>query len=114
MAIHILTVCRLLPTFQIYNQLHRQSFLRVYGKFSRPTPEFLNVYTIIPGPLQKIMPINNKKVIYMIAYSDNEDAKFLNKYSKNNAKNRDFHCNFILEALGLRIRLEWTAIKAFY
>ena len=27
------TVCRLLPTLKIYNQVHGQSFLRVYGKF---------------------------------------------------------------------------------
>ena len=107
------TVCRLLPTFKIYNQIHGQSFLRVYGKFSKPIPE-LNVYTIVPGPLKKIIPINSKDGIYMIAYSDNEDAKFLNKYSKNNAKNRDFYRNLIQEALGLNVRLELTAIKAFY
>jgi hypothetical protein len=50
----------------------------------------------------------------MIAYSDNEDATFLNKYSKNNAKNRDFYCGLIQEALGLHIKLELTVIKAFY
>ena len=107
------TVCRLLPTLKIYNQVHGQSFLRVYGKFSKPIPE-LNMYTIVPGPLKKIIPINSKDGIYMIAYSDNEDADFLNKYSKNNAKNRDFYCNLIQEALGLDVRLELTEIKAFY
>jgi hypothetical protein len=50
----------------------------------------------------------------MIAYSDNEDATFLNKYSKNNAKNRDFYCGLIQEALGLHIKLELTVIKVFY
>lgn len=107
------TVCRLLPTFKIYEQVHGQSFLRVYGKFSKPIPE-LNVYTIVPGPLKKIIPINSKECVYMIAYSDNEDANFLNKYSKNNAKNRDFYCNLIEEGLGLNSKLELTAIKAFY
>ena len=60
-------------------------FLSVYGRFAEPIPE-LNVYPIIPGPLQKIIPINSKEVIYMIAYNDNKNAKFSNKYSKNNAK----------------------------
>lgn len=107
------TVCRLLPTFKIYNQVHGQSFLRVYGKFSKPIPN-LNVYTIVSGPLKKIIPINIKDGIYMIAYSDNEDANFLNKYSVNNAKNRNFYCNLIQKALGLFIRLELMEIKAFY
>lgn len=108
------TVRRLLPTFTIYNQVHGQSFLRVYGKFTKPIPE-LTVYTIVPGPLKKIIPIKSKEGIYMIAYSDNEDAKWLNKYSKNNAKNRDFYCTLIQEALGLHgSTLELTAIKAFY
>jgi hypothetical protein len=107
------TVCRLLPTFKIYNQVHGQSFLRVYGKFSKPIPN-LDLYTIVSGPLKKIIPINIKDGIYMIAYSDNEDAKFLNKYSANNAKNRDFFCNLVQKALGLFIRLELMEIKAFY
>jgi hypothetical protein len=107
------TVCRLLPTFKIYKQVHGQSFLRVYGKFSKPIPE-LNGYTIVPGPLKKIIPINSKECVYMIAYSDNEDANFLNKYSKNNAKNRDFYCDLIQEALGIDAKLELTEIKAFY
>jgi hypothetical protein len=46
------TTSRLLPTFKIYNQVHGQPFLRVYGKFSKPIPE-LDVYTIVPGPLKK-------------------------------------------------------------
>jgi hypothetical protein len=109
------TVCRLLPTFKIYNQVHGQSFLRVYGKFSEPIPN-LDVYTIVSGPLKKIIPINIKDGIYMIAYSDNEDANFLNEYSVNNAKNRKFFCNLIQKALGLGlfIRLELMEIKAFY
>jgi protoporphyrinogen oxidase len=107
------TVCRLLPTFKIYEQVHGQSFLRVYGKFSKPIPE-LNTYTIVPGPLKKIIPINIKDCVYMIAYSDNEDAKFLNKYSKNNAKNRDFYCNLIEEALRLNSKLELMDFKSFY
>jgi hypothetical protein len=107
------TVCRLLPTFKIYNEVRGQSFLRVYGKFSKAIPG-LNMYTIVPGPLKKIIPINIKDGIYMIAYSDNEDADFLNKYSKNNVKNRGFYCNMIEEALGLHTRVELMAIKAFY
>lgn len=107
------TVCRLLPTFKIYHQVHGQPFLRVYGKFSEPISE-LTVYTIVPGPLKKIVPINSKEGIYMIAYSDNEDAILLNNYSKNNAKNRNFYCKLIQEALGLHRKLELTSIKAFY
>lgn len=40
----------------------------------------------------------------MIAYNDNKDAKFSNKYSKSNAKND--YCNLIYAAVGLL--LDWN------
>lgn len=109
------TVRRLLPTFAIYNQVHGQPFLRVYGKFAKPIPE-LSVYTVVPGPLQKINPVNIRDGVYLIAYSDNEQAIFLNQFSKNNAKNREVFCTLIRKALGLDrgVDLELTAIEAFY
>lgn len=109
------TVRRLLPRFEIYDQVHGQPFLRVYGKFAKPIPE-LSVYTVVPGPLQKIIPVNIRDGVYMIAYSDNKHALFLNQYSKDNAKNREVYCTLIREALGLDcdVDLGLTAIKAFY
>jgi len=107
------TVAKLLPTFRIYDQVHGQTFLRVYGKFNTPIPN-LNTYTVVTGPLQKIIPINPSNGVYMIAYSDNFMAKSLQKYTVNNLKNRQHFCKLIKKALNLKTDLELTSIKSFY
>ena len=38
---------------------------------------YIKGYTIGPGPLQKIIPMDASKGVYMIAYSDNANATFL-------------------------------------
>lgn len=81
------TVRKLLPKMQIYKEIHGQTFLRLYAKFSKESKlimkDKVNFTTIVTGPLHKVIPINKDKGIYMIAYSDNSDAKFLHKYVKN-------------------------------
>jgi hypothetical protein len=72
-----------LPRFEIYDQVHGQPFLRVYGKFAKPIPE-LSVYTVVPGPLQKIIPVNIRDGVYMIAYS--ETIQFLVPYSPSHSQ----------------------------
>jgi len=68
----------------IYNEIKGQTFLRLYGKFSKKSSEimkeYIKGYTIVPGPLQKIIPMDASKGVYMIAYSDNINATFLKKY----------------------------------
>jgi len=109
------TVRKLLPECRIYHSVHGQSFLRIYGKFGTPIPG-IDKNTVVPGPLKKISPIDASKGVYMIAYTDNSAAHFLNQYSNNNVGNRKFLCDMILKSLGMdpNIDLDLMAIKSFY
>jgi hypothetical protein len=103
----------------IYNEIKGQTFLRLYGKFSKKSSEimkeYVKGYTIVPGPLQKIIPMDAKRGVYMIAYSDNASATFLKKYLEDTPKNRDIFCYLLEKALGLPNKsLELVAIKDYY
>jgi hypothetical protein len=103
----------------IYKQIHGQPFLRLYGKFNKTSAaimeQYVPHYTIVPGPLQKIIPIDAKKGVYMIAYSDNANAVLLKDHLKNTAENRDLYCKLIEQSLGIpKGSLELMAIKDFY
>jgi hypothetical protein len=102
-----------------YQQIHGQPFLRLYGKFNKDSAELLKKvvphYTIVPGPLQKIIPMDSEKGVYMIAYSDNENAVILKPYLENTPENRAFLCELIEKSLGLPSgSLYLIAIKDFY
>jgi len=77
-----------------YEYICGQPFLRMYAKFNYSPALInkmneLNTHCIITdGPLQKIIPIDIKKGIYMISYSDNAHALALKPYIKNTAANR--------------------------
>jgi len=111
---------KLVPgTKYIYDQIHGQTFLRLYGKFDKKSAqimkEVVHHYTIVPGPLQKIIPINFEKGIYMIAYSDNENAVSLKKYLSNTLENRNYFTKLIEKALGLpNGSLYLISIKDYY
>lgn len=103
----------------IYNEIQGQNFIRMYGKFSKKSSEimkqYVKGYTIVPGPLQKIIPIDASKGVYMIAYSDNINATFLKSYLEDTPKNRNIYCYLLEKALGMPARsLELAAIKDFY
>jgi hypothetical protein len=103
----------------LYQQIHGQPFLRLYGKFNKNSAEIMkNVvpnYTIVPGPLQKIIPMNADKGVYMISYSDNANALVLKKYLENTAENRDLYCELLEQSLGIpKGTLQLTAIKDYY
>jgi hypothetical protein len=103
----------------IYQQIHGQVFLRVYGKFSKESSEIMReavpTQTIVPGPLHRIIPMNPEKGVYMIAYTDNDGAKFFKNKLENNQANRDFFCEVLERSLGLeRGALHLTAIRDFY
>jgi len=89
----------------IYQQIHGQPFLRLYAKFNKGSSEimkkYVTTYTILPGPLQKIIPIDADKGVYMIAYSDNNNALLLKDYLKNTTRNRDLYCELIEKSLGI-------------
>ena len=103
----------------IYNQIRGQEFLRLYGKFSRESIQimknYVTGYTIVPGLLQKIIPINANKGVYMIAYSDNNNAKFLKKYITNTKQNCSFFSKLIEKSLGIPSNsINILSIKEYY
>ena len=118
-ATRISTVQKLLPSFPIYNKIHGQPFLYVYAKFTKKSAEIMNqyvpYYTIVPGPLQKMIPFDPAKGIYMIAYSDNKNAKLLNQNVENVEKNRKFFERAVEKSLNIKPNsLKITSIKHFY
>ena len=114
------SVKKLLPSKNsIYNNIKSQNFLRLYGKFSKKSSEimkeYVKGYTIVPGPLQKIIPMDASKGVYMIAYSDNANATFLKPYLEDVPKNRETFCYLLEKALGIPNKsLELLAMKDFY
>lgn len=103
----------------LYQQIHGQPFLRLYAKFDKKSTEIMKkyvpYYTIVPGPLQKLISMSSDKGVYMIAYSDNESAKILKDYLTNTPENRKLYCELIEKSLGIPDgSLKIIAIKDFY
>jgi thioredoxin reductase len=103
----------------LYQQIQGQPFLRLYAKFNKESTEimkkYVTSYTIVPGPLQKIIPMDPNKGVYMIAYSDNYNALLQKKYLQNTIENRNLYCDLIEESLGIpKGQLKITAIKDYY
>ena len=103
----------------IYQQIHGQPFLRLYAKFDKVSSEimkkYVTSYTILPGPLQKIIPMDADKGVYMIAYNDNNSTLILKNYLKNTADNRNLYCELIEKSLGIPDGiLKITDIKDYY
>ena len=105
-------------TPELYYQIKGQPFLRLYAKFSRDSIPFLKEkiqgVTIIPGPMQKVIPMDPDHGVYMIIYSDNADAEFFKKYFKNNEKNRTTLNTLLENSLDLKGKLRIENIKDFY
>ena len=123
LATTIQSIQRLVPGASdknsIYQQIHGQPFLRLYGKFDKKSAlimnEYVKHYTKVPGPLQKIIPMNPEKGVYMIAYSDNANALALKPYLENTEENRAIFSRLLEKALGIPLNsLHLIAIKDFY
>lgn len=72
----------LLPDVPEYKYIRGQVFKRVYAQFA-PGPALpITELTVVGGPLQKIIPIDADKRIYMIAYNDNAAAEESPDYHK--------------------------------
>lgn len=114
-----ITGIRTLLPKSIYNDIEGQPFLRLYGKFSKQSipimKEYIKGYTCLPGPLQKIIPMNADKGIYMIAYSDNNSALALKNNLENTEENRTLYCELLEKSIGIpRGSLHLLAIKDYY
>ena len=69
----------------------------------------------MPGPLHKIIPINQEKGIYMIAYTDNEGATTLKPYLKDTSENREIFCDLLEKSFGMPPHsLKLLAMKDYY
>ena len=65
------------PSIKILDDLEGQPFSRIYVKIDKGKKEMsekIKNFTIVDSYLQKIIPINPDKGIYMIGYNDNFDA----------------------------------------
>jgi hypothetical protein len=103
----------------LYQQIQGQPFLRLYAKFNKESSEIMKKYvpdyTIVPGLLQKIIPMNKDKGVYMISYSDNSNALAQKNYLEDTPDNREMYCRLLEESLGIQNgSLKIIAIKDFY
>jgi hypothetical protein len=117
-ATTITGIRKLLPN-PIYHDIEGQPFLRLYGKFSKQSipimKEYIKGYTCLPGPLQKIIPMNSDKGVYMIAYSDNKNAMALKNNLENTEENRNLYCRLLEKSIGIPTdSLHLLAIKDYY
>ena len=91
----------------LYQQIHGQPFLLVYAKFDRESTEIMKKYvtafTPLTGPLQKIIPMDPSKGVYMIAYTDNKHATVLQSKGalENTRENREMYSKWVTDALGI-------------
>jgi len=119
------TVQKLFKKNPIYREIVGNVFLRVYGKFSGESinimKEHVSKTTIVNTHMQKIIPINTDKGIYMISYCDNKNAVYYNSYLEDTSVNRGFWSNELQKALSLNTfknkfkkTLKLESIKAFY
>lgn len=79
LATPVNTLRQLLPDRNIYLYIHGQPFLRLYAqvddKSNQILKERLPGLVIMKSPLQKIIPYDTSRGIYMISYSDNQYAQ---------------------------------------
>jgi len=119
-ATTISSLQNLLPSkYGIYKQIHSQHFLRLYAKFSKSSAEimkqYIKGYTVVEGPLQKIIPMDPVKGVYMIAYSDNASAMTLKEHLENTVKNREYFEDLLEQTIGIpEGLLKINALLDFY
>jgi len=113
------TIRNLLPQHKIYNDIQGQPFLRLYAKFTKKSAEIMREYvkgfTFVPGPLQRIIPMDPNNGVYMIAYNDNNNTNALKKHLKNTKENRELYEMLLEKSLGIpNNSLHIIALKDYY
>ena len=113
------TIRKLLPSHSIYNDIEGQPFLRLYAKFTKNSVPILKKYikgfTFVPGPLQRIIPMDPDNGVYMIAYNDNNNTIALKEHLKNTADNRELYEILLEKSLDIPDgSLHIIAIKDYY
>ena len=113
------TLRKLFPNYSLYNQIEGQPFLRVYGKFDKASVEVLkdkiHGMTYVDFPVQKIIPMNVDKGVYMIIYNDNQSALELKGRTENTPENCRFYERLLEDVLKLAPNsLHLINIRSFY
>jgi 2-polyprenyl-6-methoxyphenol hydroxylase-like FAD-dependent oxidoreductase len=108
----------LLPN-DIYNDIEGQPFLRLYAKFNKKSipilKEYVKGFTFLPGPLQRIIPMDPNNGVYMIAYNDNKNTLALKNNLENTEDNRNLYQLLLERSLGIpENSLHIIALKDFY
>jgi hypothetical protein len=111
-------VRKLIPK-EIYNDIEGQAFLRLYAKFDKASipvlKEYIKGFTFLPGPLQRVIPMDTNKGVYMIAYNDNNNTLALKNNLKNTKENRELYEILLERSLGMpEGSLHIIAIKDYY
>jgi len=123
LATPIASIHKLIPENKpIYDQIHGQPFFILYGKFNKLSSKILQEllqghYTVVPNIIQKIIPMNTQKGVYMIVYNDNDNAVAMkrNKRLDNTFENREYYCRLIEQGLKMESNsLKLQDIKGFY
>lgn len=81
-----------------------QPFIRVYAKVGKGKAAMRTAVpslTIVPPPLQKIIPIDPSKGVYMIAYADNQAALHLHSALSQSSEPNVFFARLLETSLGL-------------
>lgn len=103
----------------IYSDIEGQPFLRLYAKFDKKSSEIMKKhvkgFTFLPSPLQRIIPIDANKGVYMIAYNDNKNTLALKKHLENNEENHELYEMLLEKSLGIQNNsLHIIALKDYY
>lgn len=89
----------------LLRSIQGQPFLRAYARFSPESRAILSTVvpdtTVVPGPLQEIIPIHRRKGIYMVAYNDNMDANIVKEHLEDTEENRAYFERIVEKSLGL-------------
>jgi hypothetical protein len=112
------TIRKLLP-MPIYNDIEGQPFLRLYAKFNKKSipimKEYVKGFTFVPGPLQRIIPMDPDNGVYMIAYNDNNNTLTLKDHLKNTIDNRELYEELLEKSLDIpHDSLHIIALKDYY
>jgi hypothetical protein len=112
-------ITKLLPSYPIYNDIEGQPFLRLYAKFTKSSipilKEYIKGFTFVPGPLQRVIPMNPDNGVYMIAYNDNNNSIALKNNLQNIQSNRDLYEKLLEKSLGMpENSIHIIAIKDYY
>lgn len=100
-----------------YQQIRGQPFLMVYAKFDKSSSDIMKnhvkTFTVVSNQLQKLIPMNPDKGVYMIAYTDNAHAIALKRHLENTRANCDMYSKLVENALGIN-DLNILSIKSYY